>query len=124
MIILKTLAVLYRYTIVVLSTLIVVKRYKYRDGYSLLSCLCYKLIYLARLVSLVCLLESLDPTTIRSVPVTCISSTAVDTQSTISIFRCPPGNSLGPGDPSITTSDKEHLPYIVWTVIYLSLGLG
>ena len=41
MVILKTLAVLYRYMIVVLSTLIVVKRYKYRDGYSLLSCLYY-----------------------------------------------------------------------------------
>ncbi len=83
-----------------------------------------KLIYLARLVSLVCLLGSSDPTTIRSVPVTCISSTAVDTQSTISIFRCPAGNSLGHGDPSLTTSDQDNLQSLFWTVIYLSLVLG
>jgi hypothetical protein len=96
------------------TTLIVVKRYKYSDGYSLLSCLYYKLIYPPRLISLVHLLGSSDPTTIWSVPVTCISSTAVDTQSTIStIFRCPAGNSLGHGDPLITTSDNEHLPYEV-----------
>jgi hypothetical protein len=65
-----------------------------------------KLIYLARLVSLVCLLVSPDPTTIQSDPVTCISSTVADTRSTctISIFRCPSGNSLGLGDPSIPTS--------------------
>jgi hypothetical protein len=71
-----------------------------------------KLIYLARLVSLVCLLGSSDPTTIQSAPVTCISSTAVDTRSTISIFLCPVGNSLGLGDPSILTSDTAslHLP--------------
>jgi hypothetical protein len=49
----------------------------------------------------------------------------INSPSTISIFRCPAGNSLGHGNPSITTLDKEHLPYIVWTVIYyLSLGLG
>jgi hypothetical protein len=66
-----------------------------------------KLIYLARPVLLECLSESLDPITIHPDPVTCMLGTAGDNRSIISYSQCPAGKSLGLGDPSIPTSDRN-----------------
>jgi hypothetical protein len=65
----KTLAVLYRYMVVALSTLVVVVRYKYRDGYSLLSCLYYKC-YFVLFVDPSKMME-VSLALVKSVPMTC-----------------------------------------------------